>query len=219
MFVAPGSLPNLGRRLTHDAAERIASNWWRMLLNGLLLIVSGVLIFSIDWTTRSLATFLGALFIFEGISLALTSGIDARVGRGNVLAGLLSMASGILIIVWPEPGLVAVAIILGSWLIVTGTIAVTAAFAARSIVPDWWMLLIVGLLEIPLGVLALADPGATLAAIVTVGGIWAVAVGAMRVVIAFQIKHLPQDLDQAMAAPPANGVAQSTTRGSTPTTA
>jgi uncharacterized membrane protein HdeD (DUF308 family) len=38
-------------------------------------------------------------------------------------------------------------------------------------------LLLLGLAEVPLGVLALADPGATLAAIVTVGGIWAVVVG------------------------------------------
>ena len=40
-----------------EAAQRIARNWWMFLLNGLLLIVSGVLIFSIDWSLRSLATF------------------------------------------------------------------------------------------------------------------------------------------------------------------
>jgi Short repeat of unknown function (DUF308) len=56
---------------------------------------------------------------------------------------------------------------------------------------DWWLLLITALLEIPLGVLALADPGATLAALSTVGGIWAVAIGVMRIVVAFQVKRLP----------------------------
>lgn len=101
MFVTPG---DFAHRISHEAAQRVAGNWWRFLLNGLLLIVAGVLIFSIDWSIRSLATFIGALFIFEGISTALTAGIDARVGRANVLTGLLSAAVGVAIIVWPSPG-------------------------------------------------------------------------------------------------------------------
>jgi uncharacterized membrane protein HdeD (DUF308 family) len=197
MFVAPGTAPDLARGLTRDAAQQVARNWWLLLLNGLWLIVAGVLIFSIDWTVRSLATFIGALFIIEGLSLALTSGIDQRVRQANVLSGLLSAAAGVAIIVWPGPGLVAVAIFLGAWLIVTGTIAIAGAFAARRVLPDWWLLLILGLLQIPLGVLALADPGATLAALITVAGIWAVAIGVSRIVLAFEVKRLPDDVDRA----------------------
>jgi uncharacterized membrane protein HdeD (DUF308 family) len=208
MFVTPG---DFAHRISHEAAQRVAGNWWRFLLNGLLLIVAGVLIFSIDWSIRSLATFIGALFIFEGLTTALTAGIDARVGRANVLTGLVSAAVGVAIIVWPSPGLLAVAIFLGAWLIVMGTITISGAFAARKIMPDWWLLLIIGLLEIPLGVLALADPGATLAAFVTVGGIWAVAVGVMRVVLSFEIKRLPQTVDEAFQEPARNGSGRSVT--------
>ncbi len=200
MFVAPGTVPEIGHKLTRDAAERLARNWTLLLFNGLVLIVAGVLIFSIDWTIRELATFIGALFIFQGLSQALTSGIDARVRRTNVLSGLLSIAAGIAIIVWPGPGLTAVAIFLGAWLIVSGTLAISGAFATRRVLPNWWLLLILGLLEVPLGVLALANPGATLAALITVAGIWAVAVGAMRVVLAFELKTLPNDVDEAWAA-------------------
>jgi hypothetical protein len=201
MFVAPGSKPPFGYTLTREAAQQIARNWWLLLLNGAVLIVAGFLIFSIDWTIRDLATFIGALFIVQGIATALTTGIDARVRRMNVITGLLSIAAGVAIIVWPEPGLLAVAIFLGAWLIVTGTIAISAAFAARRLLPQWWLLLIVGLLEIPLGVLALADPGTTLAALITVAGIWAVAIGVMRIVLAFEIKRLPDDVDELFAAP------------------
>jgi uncharacterized membrane protein HdeD (DUF308 family) len=203
MFATPGST---SQRLTRAAATQIASKWWVPLLNGLALIVAGVLVFSIDWRVRSLATFIGALFIFEGVSHALVSGIDARVRRANVLTGLLSIAAGIAIIVWPEPGIVAVAIFLGAWLIVAGTLAISGAFAARPVLPYWWMLTILGLLEIALGVLALANPGATLAAIITVAGIWAVAIGVMRIVLAYEIKRLPNSVDQAFAAPSSNRV-------------
>jgi len=206
MFVAPGSTP-LSYRLTRGAAQQVARNWWVLLLNGALLVVAGFLLFSIDWTVRELATFIGALFIFQGVMEALTTGIDARVRQANVITGLLSIATGVLIIVWPEPGLLAVAIVLGAWLIVSGTIAIAGSFAAREVLPNWWLLLIIGLLEIPLGVLALANPGATLAALITVAGIWAIAVGVTRIVLAFEVKRLPSDVEQAFSSPARNGVA------------
>jgi len=207
MFVAPGTVQDFGRNLSRQAAQRVADNWWRLLLNGLALIVAGVLIFSIDWSIRSLATFIGVLFIVQGITDALTTGIDARVRQANVATGLLSIAAGIVIIAWPGPGVVALAIFLGAWLIVIGTLTISGAFAARRVLPNWWLLLITGLIEIPLGVLALANPGATLAALITVGGIWAVAIGVMRIVLAFEIKRLPDEVDKAWTSPDRNGTA------------
>ena len=201
MFVVPGTASAAGRTLTRTMAEQLARNWWVLLLNGALLIVAGFLIFSIDWTIRELATFIGLLLIFEGVAEAMTSGIDDSVRRANVIAGLLSIAAGIVIIVWPGPGLLAVAIFLGAWLIVSGTLEISGAFAARGLLPDWWLLLLLGVLEVPLGVLALANPGATLAAIITVAGIWAIAIGVMRIVLAFEVKRLPEELAQAEAAP------------------
>jgi uncharacterized membrane protein HdeD (DUF308 family) len=211
LFANPGTVPELTHNLSRKAAERIAGNWWKLLLNGLVLVVAGVLIFSIDWSVRSLSTFLGALFIVQGISYALTTGIDARVSRTNVVTGLLSAAAGVLIILWPSPGLTALGVVLGAWLIVIGTISIAGAFAVRKLMPDWYLLLIMGLLEIPLGVLALANPGGTLAAFVTVGGIYAVAIGVMQIISAFQLKHLPDDVDKAFRETFANGASAGTT--------
>ncbi len=194
MFVTPGSTPGIGQRLTRAAAERVARNWSMLLLNGLLLVVAGFLILGIDWTVRELASFLGALFIFQGVVEAATTGVDARTGRANLVAGLLSIAAGIVIIAWPGPGVLTVAIFLGAWLIVTGTLSITGAFAARGMLSDWWLLLILGLLQIPLGVLALAAPGETLVAIIAVAGIWAVVIGVWRIVIAFELKRLPEEI-------------------------
>ena len=193
MYVNPASFDSFGRQLTRDAAESIARNWTTLLLNGLVLIVAGVLIFSIDWSVRSLSTFIGALFIFEGFYAMVVAGLDNRAA--NLVTGLLSIAAGIVIIAWPSPSLIVLGIFLGSWLIVVGTLTISGAFAARKVLPNWWLLLLLGLVEVPLGVLALADPGATLAALITVGGIWAVAIGAMRIVLAFELKNLPKNLD------------------------
>jgi uncharacterized membrane protein HdeD (DUF308 family) len=206
MFVAPGTVPDFAHKISREAAEKVSRNWYLLLLNGLLLIVAGVLIFSIDWSVRSLATFIGALFILEGLTMALTTGIDNRVRQANVFTGLLSVAAGVAIIVWPSPGILAVGIFLGAWLIVVGTITTSGSLAARHFLSDWWMLLILGVAEVALGVLALANPGSTLAAIVTVGGIWAVFVGVMRVILSFEVKNLPKTIDRAFSEPSRNGV-------------
>jgi uncharacterized membrane protein HdeD (DUF308 family) len=205
MYVTPASFDSFGHRLTRDAAERLSRNWTTLLLNGLVLIVAGVLIFSIDWSVGSLSTFIGAVFIFEGFWVMLTAGIDNRAV--NFISGLLSVAAGVVIIAWPSPSLTVLGIFLGSWLIVIGTVTISGAFAARRVLPDWWMLLLLGVVQVPLGVLALADPGATLAALITVGGIWAVAIGAMRIVLAFRLRDLPKEVDQAYTQSTKNGAA------------
>jgi uncharacterized membrane protein HdeD (DUF308 family) len=207
MYVTPASFDSFGHKLTRDAAERLSRNWTSLLLNGLVMIVAGVLIFSIDWSVRSLATFIGALFIFEGFYAMVVAGIDNRAA--NLFTGLLSVAAGVVIIAWPSPSLIVLGIFLGSWLIVVGTLTISGAFAARKVLSDWWLLLLVGLVEVPLGVLALADPGATLAALITVGGIWAVAIGAMRIVLAFQLRNLPKEVDEAYAGRASDGAASS----------
>jgi uncharacterized membrane protein HdeD (DUF308 family) len=48
MFVSPGTVPDFAHKLSREAAESVARNWYRLLVNGLLLIVAGVLIFTID---------------------------------------------------------------------------------------------------------------------------------------------------------------------------
>src|SRR6266508_2897226 len=113
MYVTPASFDSFGHKLTHDAAERLSRNWTTLLLNGLVLIVAGVLIFSIDWSVRSLSTFIGALFIFEGIYAMLVAGIDNRAA--NLVTGLLSAAAGVVKIVWPASSLIDLRIFLGSW--------------------------------------------------------------------------------------------------------
>jgi len=66
VFFAPGALPDIIQRFTRAVAER-ARELVAAAPNGLLVIMAGVLMFSIPLSVASLATFLGALFIVEGV--------------------------------------------------------------------------------------------------------------------------------------------------------
>jgi len=73
--------------------------------------------------------------------------------------------------------------VLGAWLIVVGSITIAGSFAARAILPEWWLLLVIGLRGSAARCARARNSSATLGALVTVGGIWAVAVGVLRIVL------------------------------------
>ena len=113
MYLAPYSPESADRRGIREVAQAIASRWWMLLVDGLALIVAGVLIFSIDWSLRSLSIFIGALFILQGITMAALRGPDKTTRTTNLVSGLFSIAAGVAIIVWPSPGLTVVGVFLG----------------------------------------------------------------------------------------------------------
>jgi uncharacterized membrane protein HdeD (DUF308 family) len=172
------------------------------LLGGLISFVFGALILTIDWSVESLGTFIGVLYILQGLSLALTRPLDGS-GRGaNLAGGALAAAAGVALIVWPDKGLVVVGVFVGIFIVSYGLIHIVGSLANRQ-VPYWWLMLVLGLIEVPIGIWAMRRPGLTLAVIVTLVGAWAVVYGIWQCVMAFEVRNLARRLDGTGATRPA----------------
>jgi uncharacterized membrane protein HdeD (DUF308 family) len=172
-----------------DEAEQAASSWWVFLLAGAISIVFGALILSIDWTLDGLAAFVGTLFIIQGAAYLITRPLDGGSRTTNVIAGLLGIAAGIALLVWPGRGLYVVAVFIGAWIVVSGLLHIVGALANRQ-APHWWLVLILGVIETPLGIWAMRRPGITLAILITLIGAWAIVMGIWQIVIAFEVRKL-----------------------------
>ena len=183
-----------------DEAEQVASSWWVFLLAGVISLVFGALILSIDWTLNGLAAFVGALFIIQGAAYLITKPLDGGTRSTNVIAGLLGIGAGIALLVWPSKGLYVVAVFIGAWIIVSGVMHIVGALANRQ-APHWWLVLILGLIETPLGIWAIRRPGITLAILITLIGAWAIVMGIWEIVIAFEVRKLAQRLRGARPIP------------------
>lgn len=105
-------------------------------LLGILSIVVGL------WAVRHVLVTLLALIIFLGIYWVVSGTIDIFTAlshrempdRGwTVFMGLLSIAAGIIVLVWPALSLFGLAVILGVWLVVFGIMEIVAAFRLRRI--------------------------------------------------------------------------------------
>jgi uncharacterized membrane protein HdeD (DUF308 family) len=113
------------------------SNWWLMLLTGLVSIAAGVVTFV--WpgiTTVSLFYVIVAWAIFTGISEVIYAIQFRKEIEGEwllVLDGILSVAFGILLIAQPIPGALAVLWMIGIYAIVYGVMLVVLAFRLRNL--------------------------------------------------------------------------------------
>jgi uncharacterized membrane protein HdeD (DUF308 family) len=141
-----------------DEAEQVAKDWWFYLFSGIVSLVFGALILSVDWGVDSLAAFIGVLFIIEGVAWAITRPLDGGSRSTNLIAGALAAAAGIALLVWPGKGLYTLAVFIGievpigiwamrrpgltlavivtlagAWAIVTGIWQIVIAFEIRSL--------------------------------------------------------------------------------------
>lgn len=171
-------------------AEELASLWWVYLVGGIISLVFGGIILAVDWGIDSLAAFIGTLFIIEGVAFLVTKPLDAGDRTTNVVAGLLGAGAGIALLVWPDKGLYTLAVFVGIFIVSSGLLHVVGAFANRH-APHWWIVLVLGLIEIPIGIWALRRPGLTLAIVITLAGVWAIVVGVWQCLIAFEVRNLP----------------------------
>ena len=177
-------------------AEEAARSWWIFLFAGVSSIVFGALILTIDWSVDSLGTFVGVLFILQGAALAVTPSLDGSGRASNVGAGAIAVVAGVTLVAWPDKGLQTVGIFIGIFVLSLGLLHVVGALSNRH-VPNWWHMLVLGLVEVPIGVWAMRRPGQTIVLLVTLTGAWAIVSGIYQVLTAFELRKLPQRLGRA----------------------
>ena len=182
--------------IDRDAAEKLSSQWWVLLLSGSLAVVVGVVILSIQWTIQDLATFAAIFLIVNGGLRMLTPAVDNSGRRWTLAAGLAEVLVGIAFVAWPSVSLLTLAIFIGAWVLVHGVFDLVGGISSRHDVKFWWLYVITGLIEVALGILLLDRPELSLALAIAVAGVWAVLVGMLEILVAFEVKHLPDTLDK-----------------------
>jgi uncharacterized membrane protein HdeD (DUF308 family) len=100
------------------------------------------------------------------------------------LNGLLAIAIGVLILLWPGISLFALTIVFGAYALATGVVGFAMAFTAEAKGERGW-LVFSSLLGIVVGVMVLAWPGISSLALLYVIGAYAVVLGILAIVGAF----------------------------------
>jgi len=128
-----------------------------------------------------------------GLTLGFMVGIH-KLHRGELIAvAVIGILLGAVALIWPDATLLTVAIIFGSYLVVSGVFRITAAFLAEGLsTPLRWLTGLMGLLVVVAGILCLADPFQSLVVLAFVIGIGWIAEGIVDVMAGFERTVAPR---------------------------
>jgi uncharacterized membrane protein HdeD (DUF308 family) len=188
------SVPATRVPFTRDTVLGLARTWWLCLLLGILWILFGMFVLSYNVGSQlALAVVTGITFIAAGVNEVITAGRVERWQWLWLVGGVLSIIAGIITFVWPGHTLRYLAGILAWFLVVKGIVDTVGALASIGR-PWWWKTLLLGLVELLLGIWAAGYPGRSLFVFVNLVGIYAVFHGLAEVLTAFDLRRLGQAL-------------------------
>lgn len=177
----------------------LAENWWLLLLRGIAAVVFGLLAFI--WpglTLLTLVILFGVYALFDGF-VALIAAVKGRHKSTPmwwlIVAGLVSVAAGILTFMYPQiTGLVLVTFI-GAWALVRGLFEIVGAVRLRKEISGEWLLIAAGMLSVLFGIAILVNPGAGALALVWLIGAYAIALGLPLIWLAFRVRKQFNELE------------------------
>jgi uncharacterized membrane protein HdeD (DUF308 family) len=185
--------------LRNDVADVLAGvgrHWGWVLAFGIVTLLAGLL--AVAWPGRTLvviAVLFGVQLVAAGIFRFVAAfAADEASGATRVLLallGVLSFVVGLYAVRHVLVTLAALALLLGIFWVVNGTVEAFTALSHRGMPGRGWTVL-VGLLSVLAGIVVLAYPGISLATLAVVLGFWLLVLGVMEVVLAFRLRAMGQ---------------------------
>ncbi len=169
----------------------LARNWWVMALRGVVAILFGLVAFGLPGLVLLTLVFVFAAYLlFDGL-LAMIAGLRAASHHERsgmlLLEGVLNIATGVVVGLFPFGAVLALVLLTAAWAIVTGAVMLAAGVRLHHTHGRLW-LLVGGGLSVVWGVLLLVAP--LLGAVVLAWwlGFYAVLFGIVLLTVALRLR-------------------------------
>jgi len=174
-------------------------NWWAVLLRGILSIVFGILVLTYPGLTlvTGSITFVVLFAIFalaDGIVMIVGSLMRRQgqwfwlllLGIVGVIAGIVALENSIFFATFT---LIAMVYIIGFRALVGGILEIVAGWNLRQDMGQEWLLILGGIFSVLFAIIIFLYPIATIGALVLVAGFFALIIGVMQLILAFNIRR------------------------------
>jgi uncharacterized membrane protein HdeD (DUF308 family) len=171
------------------AMGRMFGPWWLFLITGIAWLIVSVIILRADLgSVAAVAVLTGFVFIFAGVNEFLTAAAVVSWRWLHVLMGIVFIIAGTFAFIRPGSTFLALAAIIGWFLIFKGFLDIVVALSNREF-DLWWLGLVVGIAELLIGFWAAGYPGRSVALLIVWVGASALARGIGEVFIAFRLRQ------------------------------
>jgi uncharacterized membrane protein HdeD (DUF308 family) len=183
-----------------EGERTLAHIWKAMAFRGAIAIAFSAVI--VIWPKIGLTALIALFGAF-----ALVSGIATIVGAFNVplpgkrrawlvVEGLLGVAVGIVVFIWPGLSALGLLYAIAAWAIATGIFEIALSFNLPISGRRSLLLGLGGLLSIAFGVIMFAEPGAGAIALLALIAAFALVSGVMQIVCAFELRRVVGELER-----------------------
>lgn len=180
--------PAIDVHLDPDAVRQAAQRWWLLAVIGVITAVLGVAVIVRPIAgVFALAVLIAAGFIISGLGDLVTAQRWPRTWV-PITWGVLSLAAGLITLLWPGITLTVLAVVVGLVLVVRGVVAVVASVSDRPY--GWAVWVVIGAVEVLVGIAAVVWPDITIVVIAIVIGINLLITGLLELVVALRLRTL-----------------------------
>lgn len=176
------------------ATLAMARWWWTFILRGLVAVAFGLL--ALLWPALALLT-LVALFGFWALLEGMTSFIAGLRMRSRsthwwleVVEGVVSIAAGVLALLFPIFTAEILRYLIAAWAIVIGAFQVYIAVRLRDQVRGEFWLGLAGIAAVAFGISMIVFPAGGVISLVWLIGSFAIAFGVFLVVLGWRLRHI-----------------------------
>jgi uncharacterized membrane protein HdeD (DUF308 family) len=192
---------NLQEQL-HEGERALARIWKVTALRGVLAIAFSVVI--LIWPgiglTALIAVF-GAFALVSGLGTifgAFRTPLERRQRFWLVIHGLVGVAVGVVVFVWPDLSALGLLYAIAAWAIAIGVFEIGMAFDLPFTGRRALLLGLTGLLTIGFGVIMFAKPGAGALALLALIAALALVSGVMQITFAIELRRVAHELEHRL---------------------
>jgi uncharacterized membrane protein HdeD (DUF308 family) len=173
----------------------MTQNWWAIALRGLVAVLFGIAAFM--WpgiTLWVLVALFGAYALFNGIFTAIEA-FSRDVSREHwwalLFEGVVGSAIGVVtLIIGPWLTAMGLLYLIAFWAIMTGVFEIITAIRLRHEIRGEWLISLIAILSMAFGLLLVSFPVTGALSVILVIGAFALATGALMIVLAFKLRSL-----------------------------
>lgn len=180
-----------------NAGALVRRTWWVFLLGGIASVIFGVLAFvNPGIALLVLAMFFAASIMVDG-AFNIVGSLQHREKDGwwlMLLIGILGLVVGGYALLNPPVSMMAFIYLVAFQAILLGVFLAMLGYKVRAATSREWILYLMGALSILFGILVVVNPLAGSLSIVYMIASWALVIGVLKVIFAFKVKKLPEQL-------------------------
>jgi len=164
-----------------------------LVLLGILSVAVGIIAFVWPGVTVYALVILFAVYAFLDAGLEAARAFSSRTAGpvfGHLLLGLISLAAGVVALVWPRPTALVLVLVVGIWAVAGGIVEIVNGFGKAETTGTRAMFILTGLVSVAFGVLLLARPDVGAITLALLFGLFSLIYGITRITFGVQLHQL-----------------------------